>query len=83
VAWEATERADTRCWSTLPATIQACRIELPAGRHTLALDAVDSGSRALGRPVTAEVDIADGRDTFIVVHVPETGVIGRPLVGNR
>lgn len=83
VAWEATERADTRCWSTLPATIQACRIELPAGRHTLALDAVDRGSRALGRPVTAEVDIADGRDTFIVVHVPETGVIGRPLVGNR
>ena len=83
VAWEAAERADTRCWSTLPATIQACRIELPAGRHALALEAVDRGSRPLGRPATAEVDVADGRDTFIMVHVPETGQIGRPLVGAR
>lgn len=83
VAWEAAERADTRCWSTLPATIQACRLEMPAGRHTLALEAVDRGSRPLGRAATAEIDVADGRDAFIVVHVPETGVVGRPLVGGR
>jgi hypothetical protein len=83
VAWEAAERADTRCWSTLPATIQACRVELPAGRHTLALEAVDRGQRPCGRPATAAIDVADGRDTFIVVHVPETGVVGRPLVGGR
>jgi len=83
VAWEAAERADTRCWSLLPATIQACRIELPAGRHTLALEAVDQGQRPLGRPATAKIDVADGRDTFVVVHVPETGAVGRPLVGRR
>src|SRR5688500_3440388 len=31
VAWEATENADTRCWSLLPDKIQVVRLELPAG----------------------------------------------------
>ncbi len=31
----ATERADTRSWSTLPAELQLARFRLPAGRHRL------------------------------------------------
>ena len=31
----ATERADTRSWSTLPAELQLARFRLPAGRHLL------------------------------------------------
>jgi len=35
VAWEALEKADTRCWGLLPRNIQVLRIEVPAGTHTL------------------------------------------------
>ena len=33
VAWEASERADTRCWALLPDQIQVLRVELPAGQQ--------------------------------------------------
>ena len=37
VVWEATESADTRCWTLLPDKIQVLRVELPAGQHRIAL----------------------------------------------
>ena len=83
VAWEASERADTRCWSLLPDTIQTCRLELPVGDHDLTLRPLDRQGRPAGRGVIHPVHVADGRDTFVVVSVPEAGIIGRPLTGGR
>jgi hypothetical protein len=83
VAWEATENADTRCWSLLPDRIQACRVELPAGPHALTLQPIDRHGRPTGRPVVQEVAVADGRNTYLVLHVPDAGIIGRPLTSPR
>jgi len=83
VAWEASERADTRCWSLLPDTIRTCRLELPVGDHDLTLRPLDRQGRPAGRGVIHPVHVADGRDTFVVVSVPEAGIIGRPLTGGR
>ena len=33
IAWTATERADLRCWSLLPASLQVMRAEMPAGEY--------------------------------------------------
>jgi len=35
----ATDTHDTRAWSTLPSTLQLARFRLPAGQHTIAIDA--------------------------------------------
>lgn len=43
-----TERADTRAWLTLPDSWQACRLFVPPGARTLALDAVGGESVQLG-----------------------------------
>ena len=42
------ERADLRCWQTLPDSWQACRLFVPSGRHTLSLAALGGESRELG-----------------------------------
>jgi len=57
VATTATENADTRNWSTLPAQIQAARLELPAGVHE-----IDFGGR-----VTRKVRIAAGHPSYVLV----------------
>jgi hypothetical protein len=43
-----TERADTRAWLTLPASWQACRLFVPPGARTFALDAVGGQTVQLG-----------------------------------
>jgi uncharacterized protein len=86
VVWEATESADTRCWGLLPDKIQALRLELPAGRHTLRLGADVTYSNAAGTfyPASPEgivtVDVADGRNTYMLVSYAGTRIVGRPMV---
>lgn len=80
MAWEATETADTRCWSLLPDRIQVARLELPAGEHEIALEPLDRAHRAHGVGVSQKVRVADGRDTFVVLCVHDSGIVGRPLV---
>lgn len=79
VAWEATETADTRCWSLLPATIQVARMELPTGTHEILIQPIDHGQRPRGAAVSQPVEVADGRDTFVVLRVHDSGIVGRPL----
>ena len=81
VAWEATENADTRCWGLLPDKIQVCRIELPAGEHHMSLQPRLS-SRAQGKPQSRSVTIADGRNTYMLVNIPDREVIGSILVSD-
>ena len=56
VAWEATEAADTRCWGLLPDKIQVLRVELPAGPHEIALQAIGCYRLAGPRGIGARAD---------------------------
>ncbi len=78
VAWEATERADTRCWSILPDRIQVLRFELPAGEHQLNLSAQLRGNRA-GKPTSVSVNVIDGKTTFLLSVLPEDRIVGKIL----
>jgi hypothetical protein len=68
--WTATERADTRSWSSLPAQIQVARLPLPAGVHAV----------RLGRGMEAEIRIRAGRDSYAVVIRPDPQGPGAVLV---
>ena len=83
VAWEASERADTRCWTLLPDRIQVLRLELSAGSHTLLLRPLDGRGLPLGQPVPQAVDVADGRDSYLLIRAADGGFIGRPQVSVR
>ena len=63
----ATERADTRSWTTLPQEIQLARVQLPAGKQQVSIEILN----AAGQPVDvidAEVDIKPRRITFLTPH---------------
>ena len=70
--WSAAERADTRCWRTLPREIQVARLELPAGLHRITFEPIDAGGGVIGPGETREVEVTDGRDHFELVFAPET-----------
>ena len=59
VAWEALEKADTRCWGLLPRNIQVLRIEVPAGTHTLSFAPQYLGPRLFSETQFREKD--DGK----------------------
>ena len=79
VAWEATENADTRCWSLLPDKIQVVRLELPAGEHQLALRPLDHNHRPYGIAATQSVSVADGRNTYVLASFPGQRLVGQVL----
>jgi hypothetical protein len=79
VAWEATESADTRCWGLLPDKIQVLRVELPAGTHEIALQP-RGGSRLASRTAPTRIDIANGRNTYLLATIPDAQVVGKVLV---
>lgn len=77
VAWEATESADTRCWGLLPEKIQVLRVELPAGKHQLALEPLDTNNTPQGPKQTTVVDIANGRNTYVLAGFPSGQLVGK------
>lgn len=79
IAWEASEQADTRCWGMLPDKIQVLRVELPAGQHKVALQALGYGGNLLGRESTQSVDVANGRNTYLLAHMPYGNLVGTML----
>src|SRR5690606_30732149 len=81
IAWEATENADTRCWGLLPDKIQALRVELPAGGHEITLRPIGHRGTIRSAGHTQRVTIADGRNTYLLVQVPDGNIIGQTLVG--
>lgn len=54
----ATEKADTRAWTTLPSNAQVARIMLPAGSHKL--DLVNGSAKN-----TIDIDVKPNQTTFI------------------
>lgn len=82
IAWEATENADTRCWGLLPDQIQVLRVELPAGQHELQLQPMLAG-QATGVARTINVEIEDGRNTYLMATIPDREFIGEVLASAR
>ncbi len=68
--WTATEHADTRNWTSLPAQFQALHLYLPEGEH--ALD--------LGRGMLAPVRVRAGYSSFVLVLQPNLSLPGAVLV---
>jgi len=58
----ATEKADVRCWRTLPAQIQMTRLKLPAGRYNITISSSDGGYNLPNVPAVVRV----GRVTFLI-----------------
>lgn len=79
IAWEATEKADTRCWGLLPDKIQVLRLELPAGQYQLTLRPLGSRAQPVGPPATCTVQIQDGRNTYLLGSFPEAQLAGKLL----
>lgn len=81
VAWEATEKPDTRCWGLLPDQIQVLRLELPVGEHRLGLTPAGH-TGAIGREEPALVRIEEGRNTYVLAQFPDARLIGRILTSS-
>lgn len=77
VVWEATESADTRCWGLLPDKIQVLRLELPAGEHNMILQAVGKNGQGIGGASTTKIQIADGRNTYVLANFPDANLVGK------
>ncbi|MFZ4733353.1 MAG: hypothetical protein ACOYK7_12505 [Pirellulales bacterium] len=83
VAWQASEKPDTRCWGLLPDSIQVLRVELLQGDHRIAVSAIDVGGRRFGTIADLPVTVADGRTTYVLVQATDAGIIGQPVAGGR
>ncbi|MHB1036175.1 MAG: COG3014 family protein [Pirellulales bacterium] len=82
VVWEATEKADLRCWGLLPDKIQVLRLELPAGEHHIGLRAAN-GSSILGAESGRTVRIADGRNTYLMASFPDDRLVGEIMTNQE
>ena len=79
ILWEASESADTRCWGLLPQKIQVLRAELPAGNHGLQLRAMAAPGRPLGTAANCTIEVADGRNTYVLAYFPDDRLVGQIL----
>jgi len=59
------EQADLRCWRTLPHTLQATRLYLPAGDYPLKVSLIGAGGGTLGTHELGTIRIAPGRHRMI------------------
>ena len=59
-----TERADTRCWLTLPDRLAIARLRLPLGRHELRMEYLDSAGSVVSSE-TETIEVVDRGFTFL------------------
>jgi uncharacterized protein len=83
LAWQFTERADTRCWGLLPDTIQVLRLELPAGQHEVGFQPLDRNHHVMGLSAARVITVPDGRNTYILVNYPGPEPVGEILASNE
>ncbi|MCA9035192.1 MAG: hypothetical protein KDA91_08685 [Planctomycetaceae bacterium] len=76
VIWEAMERPDLRSWRLLPARIEVARTQLPEGDSEVCIRT--AGQRD---PLRIPVNIQNGRNTYVVLFVPNRSVSGKVLLG--
>jgi hypothetical protein len=63
----ATERADTRSWTTLPQEIQLQRVLLPVGEHTIQIQFLNAAGRVVD-VIEESVSIKPERQSFVIKH---------------
>jgi len=63
----ATERADTRSWTTLPQEIQLVRVMLPAGQQDVSIEIVNAAERVIDS-IDASVIILPRQRSFLTHH---------------
>jgi len=63
----ATERADTRSWTTLPQEIQLQRVLLPVGEHEVQIQFVNAAGRIVD-VIEETVAIQPKRQSFVIKH---------------
>jgi hypothetical protein len=68
IAGLVSERADTRSWSSLPATIQIARIVVPPGEHRLHATARRAGFIAGDLDLERTINVAAGQINIISIH---------------
>lgn len=73
-----TERADLRCWQTLPDSWQAARVFLPAGTHELKLQALGGEELSLG-----SFELAPGETMFVLARTVGTKLYAYPIGGKH
>lgn len=61
---QGTEIADTRCWNTLPQSINLSRIQLPPGEYTMRLE-VTGGAGYVVDSLVRKVTIKEGKPTIL------------------
>lgn len=73
-----TERADLRCWETLPETWQACRLFVPPGEHAFELQALGGDAVSLGR-----FELEPGETLLVLARTVGTTLYAYPIGGRR
>jgi hypothetical protein len=68
VAAIATERADTRSWLTLPASVQLARLPQPPGTHDVNVDLLGAGGQVIASLAYPGIVIKPQRKTFVTQH---------------
>ncbi len=63
----ATERADTRSWTTLPKEIQMARVMLPAGQQQVSIEIVNAAGKVIDT-IDAGVNILPRQRSFLTRH---------------
>lgn len=63
----ATERADTRSWTTLPLEIQLQRVLLPVGEHTIQIQFLNAAGMVVD-VIEEAVSIKPKRQSFVIKH---------------
>jgi hypothetical protein len=73
-----TERADTRSWLSLPASIQLARVALPPGEYDLEVELLDAAGQPARKLFYPATRLVSGRKTFISCHEVAVGsLLGR------
>jgi hypothetical protein len=63
----ATERADTRSWTTLPQEIQMTRVVLPVGQQDVSIEIVNAAGRVIDS-IDTSVNILPRQHSFLTRH---------------
>ena len=78
----ATERADTRSWTTLPDEIQMTRITLPAGEQEVSIEILNAAGSVVD-VINARVEIQPRRQTFLTRHWIAPVPVQKQIVNSR
>jgi hypothetical protein len=62
------ERADTRSWTSLPASIQIARIVVPPGKHNIYISTMRTGMVPVNFELEHTINVAAGQINIITIH---------------